>query len=374
MKILVISGFLGAGKTTFIQELVRRTGRDFAIYENEYGEADIDARRLREDSDLRVWESVENCICCSGKQDFAASILTISNSIDPEFLIVEPTGVAKLQSILENIGKVTWERISLLAPVTIVDAQAWQQQRYDFPEIFDNQLSAARSVVVSKLSPGSEADNAAIADAVPVTDVTVIAGAAPIADVAPIASLVSELNPKAELIAKSSYADIPDEWWENLLHRPFDKDTAEPAEEDAHEGESHGHANIDLETMSLQHAELPSPAHLIWLLDAASAGVFGKLARAKGSLPCGNQWLKFDLVERAWAITGNEPQEDSRCVFIGRNLLRSGLREVFVPALWHDDAEIKHEHEHEHEHECRHGHEHECHGHDGHGVPKCHNK
>ena len=201
-----------------------------------------------------------------------------------------------------------------------------------------------------------------------------IAGAAPIADVAPIASLVSELNPKAELIAKSSYADIPDEWWENLLHRPFDKDTAEPAEEDAHEGESHGHANIDLETMSLQHAELPSPAHLIWLLDAASAGVFGKLARAKGSLPCGNQWLKFDLVERAWAITGNEPQEDSRCVFIGRNLLRSGLREVFVPALWHDDAEIKHEHEHEHEHECRHGHEHECHGHDGHGVPKCHNK
>ena len=77
-----------------------------------------------------------------------------------------------------------------------------------------------------------------------VTDVTVIAGAAPIADVAPIASLVSELNPKAELIAKSSYADIPDEWWENLLHRPFDKDAAEPAEEDVHEGESHNHAEI----------------------------------------------------------------------------------------------------------------------------------
>lgn len=335
MKILVISGFLGAGKTTFIQELVRRTGRDFTIYENEYGEADIDARRLREDSDLRVWESVENCICCSGKQDFAASILTISNSIDPEFLIVEPTGVAKLQSILENIGRVTWERISLLAPVTIVDAQAWQQQRHDFPEIFDNQLSAARSVVVSKLSSDSEAD------------------------VRPIAALVSGVSPGVEFIAQPSYADIPDEWWENLLHRPFDKDTTEPAEEDAHEGESHGHANIDLETMSLQHAELPSPAHLIWLLDAASAGVFGKLARAKGSLPCGNQWLKFDLVERAWAITGNEPQEDSRCVFIGRNLLRSGLREVFVPALWHDDAEIKHEHEHEHGH--RHEHEHEHH-------------
>ncbi len=91
MKILVVSGFLGAGKTTFIQELVRRTGRDFAIYENEYGQADIDARRLRQDSDLKVWESTENCICCSGKQDFATSVLTISNTIDPEYLIVEPT-------------------------------------------------------------------------------------------------------------------------------------------------------------------------------------------------------------------------------------------------------------------------------------------
>ncbi len=354
MKILVISGFLGAGKTTFIQELVRRTGRDFAIYENEYGEADIDARRLREDSDLRVWESVENCICCSGKQDFAASILTISNSIDPEFLIVEPTGVAKLQSILENIGKVAWERILLLAPVTIVDAQAWQRQRHDFPEIFDDQLSAARSVVVSKLAPGNEAD------------------AASVVDVVPIVSLVSELNPEAELIAKSSYADIPDEWWEHLLHRPFAKDERTSAGESTRENNPHNHSyheheDIDLETMSLQHAELPSPAHLIWLLDAASAGVFGKLARAKGSLPCGGQWLKFDLVERVWAITGDEPQEDSRCVFIGRNLLRSGLREVFVPALWHDDAEIKHEHHHEH------GHEHE-HEHDGHGVRECHNK
>ena len=64
VKVLVVSGFLGAGKTTFIQELVRRTGKDVVIYENEYGEADVDARRLRADSDLKVWESVENCICC----------------------------------------------------------------------------------------------------------------------------------------------------------------------------------------------------------------------------------------------------------------------------------------------------------------------
>ena len=333
MKILVVSGFLGAGKTTFIQELVRRTGRDFAIYENEYGQADIDARRLRQDSDLKVWESTENCICCSGKQDFATSVLTISNTIDPEYLIVEPTGVAKLQSILDNVNQVAWERISLLAPVTVVDAVSWQNQRTDFPEIFDNQLSAAASVVISKLAPGSE-------DAAE-----------------PIKQLAAEMNPQAEVIAESSYADIPDEWWNGLLTRALDGSVLKDAAGDEDEGP-------DLETMALTHAELPSPSHLIWLLDAASAGVFGKLARAKGTLPCGNQWVKFDLVERAWAITGDEPQEESRCVFIGRDLLRHGLREVFVPAFWHEQSDLADEHDHSHcDHE--HGHcVHEGHAHD----------
>ena len=348
MKILVVSGFLGAGKTTFIQELVRRTGRDFAIYENEYGQADIDARRLRQDSDLKVWESTENCICCSGKQDFATSVLTISNTIDPEYLIVEPTGVAKLQSILDNVNQVAWERISLLAPVTVVDAVSWQNQRTDFPEIFDNQLSAAASVVISKLAPGSE-------DAAE-----------------PIKQLAAEMNPQAEVIAESSYADIPDEWWNGLLTRALDGSVLKDAAGDEDEGP-------DLETMALTHAELPSPTHLIWLLDAASAGVFGKLARAKGTLSCGNQWVKFDLVERAWAITGDEPQEESRCVFIGRDLLRHGLREVFVPAFWHEQSDLADEHDHSHcDHEhghCEHeghehdheGHEHHAHGHDHEG-------
>lgn len=337
MKILVVSGFLGAGKTTFIQELVRRTGRDFAIYENEYGQADIDARRLRQDSDLKVWESTENCICCSGKQDFATSVLTISNTIDPEYLIVEPTGVAKLQSILDNVNQVAWERISLLAPVTVVDAVSWQNQRTDFPEIFDNQLSAAASVVVSKLAPGSE-------DAAE-----------------PIKQLASEINPQAEVIAESSYADIPDEWWNGLLTRALDGSVLKDPASEKDEGP-------DLETMALTHAELPSPTHLIWLLDAASAGVFGKLARAKGTLPCGNQWIKFDLVERAWAITGDEPQEESRCVFIGRDLLRHGLREAFVPAFWHEQSDLADEHDHSH---CDHEHGHCVHEHCDHEHGHC---
>ena len=80
MKILIVSGFLGAGKTTFIKRLARNVDQRFAILENEYGAAGIDGARLgqnRQGTQKNVWEMTEQCICCIGKKDFAASVLTI---------------------------------------------------------------------------------------------------------------------------------------------------------------------------------------------------------------------------------------------------------------------------------------------------------
>ena len=111
----------------------------------------------------------------------------------------------------------------------------------------------------------------------------------------------------------------------------------------------------EFETLSLAHARLPSPSQLIWLLDALSSGVFGHIARAKGSLACGGQWVRFDMVERAWAMTGCDEVEDPACVFIGTQLRRLWLREAFVPALWRDRAEIVHDHPrdgHDHAHDA----------------------
>ena len=81
MKILIVSGFLGAGKTTFIKRLARNVDQRFAILENEYGAAGIDGARLgqnRQGTQKNVWEMTEQCICCIGKKDFAASVLTIA--------------------------------------------------------------------------------------------------------------------------------------------------------------------------------------------------------------------------------------------------------------------------------------------------------
>ena len=100
MKILVVSGFLGAGKTTFIKEMSKQTGRDFVVMENEYAEAGMDRAFLEEEKQINVWQLTEGCICCSMKNDFATSILTIANTLDPEYLIVEPTGIGVLSSVM----------------------------------------------------------------------------------------------------------------------------------------------------------------------------------------------------------------------------------------------------------------------------------
>lgn len=73
MKILVVSGFLGAGKTTFIRTLAERTKKDFAVMENEYGAVNVDGDLLEQTNDLNIWELTEGCICCSMQNDFATS-------------------------------------------------------------------------------------------------------------------------------------------------------------------------------------------------------------------------------------------------------------------------------------------------------------
>lgn len=356
MRVLVVSGFLGAGKTTFIQELARRTGRDFVVYENEYGQADIDAQVLSQTDELSVWESTENCICCSGKQDFAASVLTIANTLDPEYLVVEPTGVARLSSVLANVDQVSYERISLLAPVAIVDAVAWERQRERFSDIYLDQVATAPVVVLSKVQH---------------------AGAGQL-DAA--RAWVAEKNPTARIV-DVPYDRLPDEFFSALLEDGSDT-TRVAARPDAAPAED------EFESLSLAGAALPTENHLLWFLDALVAGVFGEVVRAKGVLPCGGQRLCFDVVDRAWSVTGaDEPaageKGDDAVVFIGPEVRRPWLRETLLPlvrdavaagradAALDDSHDVRRahdhsDHDHTHAHDHAHDHAHE-HGHAGGG-------
>lgn len=344
MRVLVVSGFLGAGKTTFIQELARRTGRDFVVYENEYGQADIDARVLSETDELSVWESTENCICCSGRQDFAASVLTIANTLDPEYLVVEPTGVARLSSVLENVDQVSYERISLLAPLVIVDAVAWERQRERFSDIYLGQVATAPVVVLSKVQHAGPGQ------------------------VAAARAWVAEKNPAARIV-DVPYDQLPDEFFSALLTCDLDPSRA-PAPQNA------APAEREFESLSLSGIELPTENHLLWFLDALVAGVFGEVVRAKGALPCGGQWLRFDVVDRAWSVTGAEPpaegeKDGALAAFIGPEVRRPWLRETLLPlvrdavaagraeAALDDAVDYRGGRHHAHE---EHGHHHHHHG------------
>ena len=207
MRILVVSGFLGAGKTTFIKELAHRTREDFSVMENEYGQVGIDGQLLAEKEmpesgeedagKLNIWELTEGCICCSMKSDFASSILTIANTIDPEYLIVEPTGVGMLSNVMNNIRLIQYERISLLSPITILDGNSFDRYCQEFPDIYRDQIASAGCVLVSKMEG---ADRQTLEQ---------------------LEQSIRQINPDAEIFT-THYSANPDSWWESLLSRPAD--------------------------------------------------------------------------------------------------------------------------------------------------------
>ena len=297
----MVSGFLGAGKTTFIKTMAEVTGRDFVVLENEYGQTDIDRQMLESEADMEVYELTQGCVCCTMKQDFAASILTIANTLDPEVLIVEPTGVARLSSLMDNVHRIEYERIALLKPVAVVDGLVFDRQMARGDDIYLDQVAHAETIVVSKVE---HADEQTRAD---------------------IERRLREINPTAELVF-GAYAERGASWFMGLLDR-----YADGRELDASpDGEGQ---DADLQTITLHGPALDSPTQLVALVAAVSFGVFGQVLRAKGYLPCNGAWLKFDVVDGIWGITGylGEEPDQSEAVFIGRDLKRAWLREALLP-------------------------------------------
>ena len=290
MKILVISGFLGAGKTTFIKEMVKSTKREYVIFENEFGDVNIDSEILKNNNEteekeieLNVWELTSGCACCSTKADFMSSLLVIDNTLNPDFLIVEPSGIAVLSNILNNVKNVEYERIQVLPPVAIIDAGTYFKYKNKYEEVFMDQVQMAAHIQLSKVE--NMADD----------------------ELNIIYEDIKKINPHAD-IHIADYHNQDMDYWNSLFS-----------------GELVKIENTDLidvknkmTNVTYKGAYAENPAVLTFFLDKLILGYYGDINRAKGVFKGPDYNMHIDVVDTGYNISFSEGEAENNTVFIGK--------------------------------------------------------
>lgn len=156
-KIDIISGFLGAGKTTLIKKLLSEAlgGEKVVLIENEFGEIGIDGGFLK-DSGVQITEMNSGCICCSLVGDFEKSLGEVLDTYHPDRIIIEPSGVGKLSDIIAAVEKLHRDDIRLNSFSTVVDAKKCKVYLKNFGEFFCNQVENARAIILSRSQDATE--------------------------------------------------------------------------------------------------------------------------------------------------------------------------------------------------------------------------
>ena len=294
MKILLVSGFLGAGKTTFIKEMAKNINLEFVVLENEYADIGVDKDFLNE-KNLDVWEMSEGCICCSMKGDFKSSIKRIYSEINPEYLLIEPTGLGMLSSIIENIKELNNEDIEILRPISLIDVTSFDEYLESFNNFFIDNLKNTGKVILTKLESIS-----------------------PI-EVKNIKNRILELNADLE-IETNDYRNFPKEWFAELLNRNLENKVID-------KNFSMG-THINLRTFSKENINLKTMDELGLLLNRLVNGDFGKVYRAKGIIKIDSYWGKFNLVYKNFEMEAIEKAEVTKIVVIGNNLDIENLENI----------------------------------------------
>ena len=227
----IISGFLGAGKTTFIKKLLAEalSGEKVVLIENEFGEIGIDGGFLK-DSGIEVREMNSGCICCSLVGDFASSLKEILTKYTPDRVIIEPSGVGKLSDVMRAVADVEEELpVAGNSAVTLVDVKKAKLYIKNFGEFFNNQVQYAKTIVLSRTDV---ADQKKIDEAI---------------------QLIREINKDATIIT-TPLADLSGEKLLEILEHPIDL-KAELFEELAEEHEHHHHHDEEEHEHCCHHDE-----------------------------------------------------------------------------------------------------------------------
>lgn len=287
--------------------MAKNTGRKFAIIENEFSEFSVDGPLLESFrdkeaniEDLEITELSEGCICCTGKVDFQSTVVTVQNAINPDYLVVEPSGVAHPSMILSNLRPILYEQIRILAPITIIDANNFKKARKEFMEYFDDQLNTARIVILSK------SENLTVDEIKRIKDDLGIG--------------------EDKFFPLEHYSNWTREDWDRLFKEElvFGEDDYQYVEDEAEKANETPMLNMAIRPFGVKSID-----HLIYLLDQINTGDYGDIYRAKGFTGSGDTALRFEYVGGTYEITGFDTEEEPVAVVIGKTLKRRRLKELF---------------------------------------------
>ena len=379
-KIDIISGFLGAGKTTFIKKLLQEaiSGEQVVLIENEFGEIGIDGGFLK-DSGIEIREMNSGCICCSLVGDFGKSLSEVLTKYKPDRIIIEPSGVGKLSDVMKAVIDVSADMdVALNSAVTIVDAAKCKMYMKNFGEFFNNQIENAGTVVLSRTDI---TDTAKIQK-----DVEMIREKNPKAAIVttPLAELggsqLLEIIEKRDTMLDDLLEEVreshhhhddddddcccghdhdhehhhhhdhdddcccghdhdhehhhdhdEDEEHEHHHHHDHDEDCCCGHDHD-HEHHHHHHADEVFTSWGMETIVPVTKDQLEDILKRlAETKEFGDVLRAKGMLPTENpgEWLYFDLVPEQYEIRDGKPDYTGKVCVIGASLKEEELNKVF---------------------------------------------
>ena len=351
-KIDIVSGFLGAGKTTLIKKLISEAfaGEKIVLIENEFGEIGIDGGFLK-DAGIEITEMNSGCICCSLVGDFGTALKKVLVDYAPDRIMIEPSGVGKLSDVIQAVRGVAEEtELELDSFVTVADATKSKMYMKNFGEFFNNQIESASTIILSRTQKMPQDKLEAVVallkehneKATVITtpwdeiDGTVIKKAMTQGN-----SLLRELMEEASICPECGCHHDHDHEHEHDHHHDHEHDYEHEHdhehdhhhdhEHDHEHGHHHHHAD---EVFSSWGKETPHKytdedmEHILKQLSERQD--YGIILRAKGMVPNVNgEWIYFDLVPGEYEMRKGSPDYTGKLCVIGSELNEDKLTELF---------------------------------------------
>ena len=336
VKIDIISGFLGAGKTTLIKKLLKDgfQGEQVVLIENEFGEIGIDGGFLKE-AGIQIREMNSGCICCSLVGDFGTSLKEVVTKYNPDRILIEPSGVGKLSDVIKAVQGVQDEvDIKLNSYTTVVDAKKCKMYMKNFGEFFSNQIEYAGTVILSRTDKASEEKIA--------TALEIIRGLNQTAAVitTPIEKLSGEKILDTMENNRSLEKELMDEevcpvcggHHDHEHHHDHDHEECGCGHDHDHEHHHHHHADEVFTSWGKETTKKYTKEGIHEILEALSNhnDEYGMVLRAKGMVEGEDgQWIYFDMVPGEADVREGAPEYTGRICVIGSKMNEANLARLF---------------------------------------------